>query len=91
MDIVKKTRANQITLPKRILKRAHLEKQEHFKVDLVGGGIYLVPLTEESPLTKEEEALFLEKLNRLAKGERARGRKFTSGEDLKHYLNRLTR
>lgn len=90
MEIVKKTRSNQITLPKRILKQAHLEKQEHFRVDLVGGGIYLVPLTEESPLTKEEETLFLEKLNRFAQ-RRARGKKFASGEDLKHYLSRLAR
>ena len=91
MDIVKKTRSNQITLPKRILKQAHLEKQEYFKVDHVGGGIYLIPLTEESPLTKEEETLFLEKLNRLAQRERAQGKKFASGEDLKHYLSRLAR
>ena len=90
MEIVKKTRSNQITLPKRILKQAHLEKQEHFKVDLVGGGIYLMPLTEENPLTKEEEGLFLEKLNRFAQ-RRARGKKFASGEDLKRYLNRLAR
>ena len=89
MDIVKKTRSNQITLPKRILKRAHLEKQEYFRADLLGEGIYLIPLTEEASLTEKEEALFLEKLDRLEKQERTQGKEFTGGEEIKRHLKRL--
>ena len=89
MIIVKKTRANQITLPRHMLRQAHLDRQEYFQAGLRGGVIYLVPLKAEEPLTPEDETRFLHRLQELEHRERGKGRRFTSSAEAKTYLKHL--
>lgn len=54
---VKLTRANQVTLPKRLLERAGWLNQEFFLADLEGDHLVLKPLTQagHSPLASFED------------------------------------
>lgn len=89
MVVIKKTRANQVTLPRELLRRGHLDQQVYFQADLRGGVIYLLPLRTEAPLSSEEETAFLKKLRVLERRERGKGRRFASPADAKAYLRDL--
>ena len=84
--LVKRTRGNQVSLPKRILQQAGIgEDDRYFSVEYRAGVICLKPVTVEEKIPDRA----YEELLRWAKKTERGDRVFRSGEEAVAYLKKL--
>ena len=86
--LVKRTRGNQVSLPKRVLEQAGVDEEDrYFDVQYHGGLICLKPVTIEE---KIPDRAYEELLRWVAKPEPGR-KAFRTGKEAVAYIKRLAR
>ena len=85
MTITRLKEKNQITLPKSIVERLHLKKDELFEVDIKKNYIILIPVEVRPKYTEKE----LEKISRLVKRGKKKAKTVRAGEDFSHYIKSI--
>lgn len=85
MTITRLKEKNQITLPKSIVERLHLKKDELFEVDIKKNYIILIPVEVRPKYTAKE----LEKISRLVKRGKKKAKTVRAGEDFSHYIKSI--
>ena len=86
--LAKVTRGNQITIPKEIVKKAHLkEASEYVEVGYADGQIYLKPVVVEEYISPEEYEKFIDWALKREKGDVS----FSSMEEAIGYLKKRSK
>ena len=85
MTITRLKEKNQITLPKSIVERLHLKKDELFEVDIKKNYIILIPVEVRPKYTEKE----LEKISRLVKKGKKKAKTVKAGEDFSRYIKSI--
>ncbi len=74
---------NQITLPKNIVERLHLKKDEIFQVDIEKNFIKLIPVELKPKYTEKD----LAKIDKIVKKEKRRAKTIKSGTEFSSYIS----
>lgn len=85
MTITRLKTKNQITLPKKIVKRLNLKPNELFQVDIEKNYIKLIPVELKPKYTKKE----LKKIDEIVKKEKKRAKTFRVGPEASAYIKNL--
>ena len=85
MTITRLKEKNQITLPKSIVKRLHLKKDELFEVDIEKNYIILIPVEVKPKYSAKE----VEKIDKLIKKGKDKAKTIKSGEEFSKYIDNI--
>jgi len=85
MTIARLKEKNQVTLPKKIVERLHLKKDELFEVKIEKNYIILIPVELKPKYTPQE----LEKISRLVEKEREKAKKVKAGSEFARYIDNI--
>ena len=85
MTITRLKEKNQVTLPKKIVERLHLKKDELFEVKIEKNYIVLIPVELKPKYTPQE----LEKINKLITKEKKRAKTIKAGKEFSSYINNI--
>lgn len=85
MTITRLKEKNQITLPKAIVERLHLKKNELFEVGIEKNYIILIPVEVKPKYTAKE----LERIAKLVKQGKKKARSVKPGSEFSGYLDNM--
>jgi len=85
MIITRLKNKNQITLPKSIVERLHLKKNELFEVEIKKNYIVLIPVELRPKYTSEE----VEKINKIIEKEKKKAKVFKAGKEFARYIEKI--
>lgn len=85
MVITRLKEKNQITLPKSIVERLHLKKNELFEIGIEKNFIVLIPVEVKPKYTAKE----LENLGKIVKKNKKRAKTVRSGKEFSQYINSI--
>jgi len=85
MIITRLKEKNQITLPKKIVERLRLKKDELFEVKIEKNYVVLIPVELKPKYTPQE----LEKINKLIAKEKKRAKTIKAGKEFSSYINNI--
>jgi len=85
MIITRLKEKNQITLPKKIVERLRLKKDELFEVKIEKNCIVLIPVEIKPKYTPQE----LEKINKLITKEKKKAKTIKAGKEFSSYIDNI--
>ena len=85
MTITRLKEKSQITLPKSIVERLHLKKDELFEVGVEKNYIILIPVEVKPKYTAEE----LENINKIIKKDKRKAKTVKTGKEFSRYINNI--
>ena len=85
MVITRLKEKNQITLPKSIVERLHLKKNELFEIGIEKNFIVLIPVEVKPKYTAKE----LENIGKIVKKNKKRAKTVRSGKEFSQYIKSI--
>ena len=85
MNIARLKTKNQVTLPKEIVNKLHLKKDELFRVDIEKNYIKLIPVVVTPKYSKDE----LKAIDKIVEKEKSKSKKIKSASALSKYVKTL--
>jgi len=85
MTIMRLKEKNQITLPKSIVERLHLKKDELFEVKVKNNYIVLIPVEVRPKYTAKE----LENIAKIVKRDKKKAKVVKSGKEFSKYIDNI--
>lgn len=87
MTIAKLKAKNQLTIPKEIVKRLNLRKNELFAVDVEDNYIKLIPVEIKPRYTQEE----LKAIDKIVEKEKTKAKTLKPGKEFSKYIHKITK
>jgi len=85
MTIARLKEKNQITLPKSIVERLHLKKDELFEVGIKKNYIVLIPVEVKPKYIAKE----LENIGKIVKKDKKKAKTVKAGKEFSQYINSI--
>jgi len=87
MNITRLKAKNQVTIPKEIVKKLHINTDELLSVEIENNFIKLVPVEVQPRWTPEE----LKALDRIVEKEKGKGVRVKPGKEFSTYIDKITK
>ena len=85
MTIARLKEKNQVTLPKSIVERLHLKKDELFEIGIEKNYIILIPVEVRPKYTAKE----LENIDRIVRKNKKKAKTVKAGKEFSRYINNI--